>query len=52
MNSNVIGTVASLTVEKGHIYLINAAKEIISSFPKVGFYLWVMVWKEEILRKE
>ena len=37
IHSKVIGTVASLTAEKGHIYLMNAAKAILSSYPEVRF---------------
>jgi glycosyltransferase involved in cell wall biosynthesis len=37
INSRVIGTVASLTEEKGHVYLINAARDIILAFPETRF---------------
>jgi len=35
--SKVIGTIARLTKEKGHIYLIEAAKNIVSGFPGTKF---------------
>jgi glycosyltransferase involved in cell wall biosynthesis len=35
--SKVIGTIARLTKEKGHIYLIEAAKNIVSVFPSTNF---------------
>jgi len=37
--SKVVGTVASLTEEKGHFYLLEAAKDIVSSFPEVRFLI-------------
>jgi glycosyltransferase involved in cell wall biosynthesis len=36
-NSKVIGTVASLTTEKGHSYLLKAAVSILFSFPNTKF---------------
>ncbi len=38
-NSKIIGTVASLTEEKGHIYLLEAAKSIVLSFPDTRFLI-------------
>jgi glycosyltransferase involved in cell wall biosynthesis len=37
--SKVIGTIARLTKEKGHIYLIEAAKNILSVFPDTIFLI-------------
>ena len=37
--SKVIGTIARLTKEKGHIYLIEAAKNIVSVFPSTKFLI-------------
>jgi len=39
INSKVIGTVASLTEEKGHFYLLEAASAIVSSFPEARFLI-------------
>lgn len=36
-DERIIGTVARLTVQKGHIYLIDAAPEIIKKFPQIKF---------------
>ena len=33
----IVGTVARLTVQKGHTYLIDAAPQIVEKFPKVKF---------------
>lgn len=38
-NEKVIGTVASLTPEKGHTYLIDAAREVIHKHPEARFLI-------------
>jgi glycosyltransferase involved in cell wall biosynthesis len=38
-NHRVIGTVASLTKEKGHIYLIEAARKVVDAFPDCCFMI-------------
>lgn len=38
-NSKMIGTVASLTEEKGHLYLLKAAKEILFIHPEARFLI-------------
>lgn len=38
-NEKVVGTIGRLSKQKGHIYLIYAAKEIIKEFPNVKFLI-------------
>ena len=37
--SKVIGTIARLTKEKGHIYLLEAAKDIVAAYPDTKFLI-------------
>ena len=37
--SKIVGTIASLTPEKGHIYLLEAAKKVIDLFPECRFLI-------------
>jgi glycosyltransferase involved in cell wall biosynthesis len=38
-NHKIIGTVASLTEEKGHIYLLKAARQVIDKYPECRFLI-------------
>lgn len=37
--SKVIGTVGSLTIEKGHIYFIEAANKVLKTYPNIKFLI-------------
>jgi len=38
-SNNIIGTIGSLTEEKGHIYLIEAARQVIDKYPECRFLI-------------
>jgi glycosyltransferase involved in cell wall biosynthesis len=38
-NSKVVGSVGSLTLEKGHFYLLQSAKMILANYPNVKFLI-------------
>ena len=38
-DEKIIGLVSRLTAEKGHVYLLKAAKDIVSEFPRVRFLI-------------
>jgi glycosyltransferase involved in cell wall biosynthesis len=39
LNSKVVGTVGSLTIEKGHTYFIEAANKVLKLYPDINFLI-------------